>query len=240
MARSRSTRMEGGPTDGPPWVVLADDTLRARLAAAAGDACLHVTDDPGAFAAALARRRPRIALLASPPAGPDDFDRVARERKRRSGMRFVYLNPPDDVDGRIAALDLGVDDALPTTIDARELVGRIRWLEEQSRPGGATELAIADGIVLDTTAHELRRDDRAIHLRPKEFQLLALLAAHPGRVYSRRQLLDRVWGPGHIGDPRTVDVHVRWLRSKIEPRPGAPLHLVTVRGVGYRLDPDPR
>jgi two-component system response regulator RegX3 len=59
-------------------------------------------------------------------------------------------------------------------------------------------------------------------------------------VYTRRQLLDRVWGPGHVGDPRTVDVHVRWLRSKIEPQPDAPLHLVTVRGVGYRLDPDPR
>ena len=66
--------------------------------------------------------------------------------------------------------------------------------------------------------------------------LLAMLAAHPGRAYTRRQLLDRVWGPGHAGDPRTVDVHVRWLRSKIEQQPEAPEHLVTVRGVGYRLD----
>jgi DNA-binding response OmpR family regulator len=64
-----------------------------------------------------------------------------------------------------------------------------------------------------------------------------MLAAHPGRAYTRRQLLDRVWGQHHDGDPRTVDVHVRWLRSKIEPRPDTPVHLATVRGVGYRLDP---
>ncbi len=74
-------------------------------------------------------------------------------------------------------------------------------------------------------------------MRPKEFSLLALLARNPGRVYTRRQLLDRVWGPGTSSDPRTVDVHVRWLRSKIEPDPGRPIHLVTVRGIGYRLDP---
>ena len=64
-----------------------------------------------------------------------------------------------------------------------------------------------------------------------------MLAAHPGRAYTRRQLLDRVWGPDQVGDPRTVDVHIRWLRSKIEPQPDRPTHLVTVRGVGYRLDP---
>ena len=64
-----------------------------------------------------------------------------------------------------------------------------------------------------------------------------MLAAHPGRAYTRRQLLDRVWGHDHEGDPRTVDVHVRWLRSKLEPQPDAPVHIVTVRGVGYRLIP---
>jgi DNA-binding response OmpR family regulator len=75
-----------------------------------------------------------------------------------------------------------------------------------------------------------------VHLRPKEFGLLAMLAGHPGRAWTRRQLMDRVWGPGHAGESRTVDVHVRWLRSKIEPDPAHPVRLVTVRGVGYRLD----
>ena len=74
----------------------------------------------------------------------------------------------------------------------------------------------------------------AVRRSPITWLLLAMLAAHPGRAYTRRQLLDRVWGPEQVGDPRTVDVHVRWLRSKIEPQPDRPIHLVTVRGVGYR------
>lgn len=86
-------------------------------------------------------------------------------------------------------------------------------------------------------AHEVRRDGLAVHLRPKEFGLLALMASHPGRAYTRRELLERVWGKGHETGVRTVDVHVRWLRQKLEADPERPVHLVTVRGVGYRLDP---
>ena len=102
-------------------------------------------------------------------------------------------------------------------------------------------IQLGDGLVLNLAAHELRREGDRVHLRPKEYGLLALLAVHPGRAYTRRQLLDRVWGAEHDGDPRTVDVHVRWLRSKIEAEPARPVHLVTMRGVGYRLEPpDPR
>ena len=119
-----------------------------------------------------------------------------------------------------------------------ELVGRLAWLDARARPrdGSGHALPVADDLELDLVAHELRRGDELVHLRPKEFGLLALLAAHPGRAYSRRELLDRVWGPDHDGGMRTVDVHVRWLRSKIEPVPERPIHLVTVRGLGYRLD----
>ena len=93
-------------------------------------------------------------------------------------------------------------------------------------------------IDLDLIAHELRRAGRPVHLRPKEFLLLSILAANPGRAFSRRQLLDMGWD--RDVDPRTVDVHVHWLRSKIEVTPRRPVHLVTVRGYGYRLDPDAR
>ena len=123
-----------------------------------------------------------------------------------------------------------------------ELAGRLAWLDGRARrrsPTGAIHV-IGDGLELDVAAHELRREDRVIHLRPKEFGMLALLAAHPGRAYSRQELLDRVWGPDHQGSVRTIDVHVRWLRSKIEPFPDRPVHLVTVRGLGYRLDPPQR
>ena len=119
--------------------------------------------------------------------------------------------------------------------------GRPRIVILGTPPAGRRDLdvalAVTEDTELDLVAHEVRRGGSIVHLRPKEFQLLAMLAAHPGRAYTRRQLLDRVWGPGHAGDPRTVDVHIRWLRSKIESQPDVPNHLVTVRGVGYRLDP---
>jgi DNA-binding response OmpR family regulator len=92
---------------------------------------------------------------------------------------------------------------------------------------------------LDLGRQALWRDGTWVHLRPKEARLLELFARSPGRVHSRAQILERVWGPAHAGDPRTVDVHVRWLRAKIERDPHAPTRLLTVRGVGYRLEPPP-
>lgn len=96
---------------------------------------------------------------------------------------------------------------------------------------------MAGGLYLDVVAHELRGADGAVHLRPREFQLLAALAANPGRALTRRQLLDLAWGPEPRVGTRSVDVHVHWLRSKIEPEPARPTHIVAIRGVGYRLDP---
>jgi DNA-binding response OmpR family regulator len=182
-------------------------------------------------------RTPRIAILTEPPATANELAIVEGERRRRPSLRTIHLSAPDDVLARIAALREGFDEALPSSIDPTELAARARLLEERARVKTARCLWIADGFELDLVAHELRHDGHAVHLRPKEFQLLAMLATHPGRAYTRRQLLDRVWGHDHIGDPRTVDVHVRWLRSKIEAQPDRPIHLVTVRGVGYRLDP---
>jgi DNA-binding response OmpR family regulator len=155
-------------------------------------------------------------------------------------MRVVVLSPSAAIGQRLEALRAGADEAHPDTIDATELGARLALLEERSRPRPTTVLAVTDETELDLAAHEVRREGTLVHLRPKEFQLLTALAAHPGRAFTRRQLLDRVWGSHHNGDPRTVDVHVRWLRSKIERSPDAPVHLVTVRGVGYRLDPDGR
>jgi DNA-binding response OmpR family regulator len=105
--------------------------------------------------------------------------------------------------------------------------------------GLEARLPVAESTVLDLRAHELRRDGRAIPLRPKEYQLLATLAANPGRAFSRRQLLDLAWDRDRDVDTRTVDVHVHWLRAKIEATPRHPTHLITVRGFGYRLDPWP-
>jgi DNA-binding response OmpR family regulator len=220
------------------WLVLAADGPALEI----GDTAPRTThvravDDPTIFATLLERDRPRVAIVAQPPAGADDLATVCAERRRRQGLRTIHLSPGEDVLARIAALRDGFDAALPQTVGAVELAARAILLDEQSRIRPASTLPIAEGFELDLVAHELRVHGRAVHLRPKEFQLLAMLASHPGRAYSRRQLLDRVWGPDQVGDPRTVDVHVRWLRSKIEPQPDRPVHLVTVRGLGYRLDP---
>ena len=98
-------------------------------------------------------------------------------------------------------------------------------------------LPVANGFDLDLVARELRHDGRAVHLRPREFDLLAAFAANPGRALSRGQLIEIAWdGHGSVG-PRAVDVHVHWLRAKIEARPWRPVHLITIRSFGYRLDP---
>ncbi len=106
--------------------------------------------------------------------------------------------------------------------------------------GPSTLLAVGNGFELDILAHELRDAERIVHLRPREFQLLALLAANPGRVFTRAQLIDLAWTSSRDVDPRTVDVHIHALRSKIEPTPEKPSHIITIRGFGYRFDPVPR
>jgi DNA-binding response OmpR family regulator len=224
----------------PSWVALADGGPVARLAGLVGMRTIHATADPAEFAQILRSGRPRIAIVGTPPAGADDLAAALQERRRRPALRVVVVSPSDAISERLDALRAGADEAHADTIDPAELGARLTLLEERTRARHDTILIVTGDTELDLIAHEVRRAGSLIHLRPKEFQLLAMLAAHPGRAYSRRQLLDRVWGPQHDGDPRTVDVHIRWLRSKIEPRPDAPSHLVTVRGVGYRLDPSPR
>jgi len=229
-----SDRANGYPAR-PEWIGLAVDGPLLEI----GDEIRTVRDE-ATFLSLLETVRPRIAVVAEPPAGPDLLEHVALERRRRSRLRVVHLALDDDVEARLRALRLGFDEALSSAVCPEELLGRLRLLDERARPRSSTTIEVGDGVELDLFAHELRRDGRPVHLRPKEFNLLAMLAAHPGRAYTRRQLLDRVWGLDHRGDPRTVDVHIRWLRAKVEADPAHPQHLVTLRGVGYRLDPPDR
>ena len=224
----------------PTWLALSEGGPVADLAGIVGARTIQTTTDPQLFADLLRSMRPRVAIVATPPAGPADIEVALDERRRRSTLRVVLISPSAAIGPRLHALRAGADEALADTIHPTELGARLTLLEERARPRPASLLTVSDETELDLAAHEVRRSGSLVHLRPKEFQLLSVLASHPGRAYTRRQLLDRVWGIGHDGDPRTVDVHVRWLRSKIEPRPEAPIHLVTVRGVGYRLDPEGR
>jgi len=197
--------------------------------------------EASAFRTALLTERPRVVVLCVPPGSAADVDLVASERRRRPRLRVALLNGRDRVDERLDALRLGFDAALTLDLDPDELRGRLALLAEQTRePRNGNRLRIADGIELDLESRELRRDGRQSHLRPKEFGLLDFLARRPGRTFTRRQLLDRVWHQDRDGDQRTVDVHVRWLREKLEVDPEHPRLLLTVRGVGYRLDPGDR
>ncbi len=234
----RDPKPRPAPTGGrerTAWLVLSAEGPATDLATHAPTTAVRIVGDPRRFRDLLLAERPRIVVCAQPPAGEQDLALVASERRRRSGLRAVHVAPPDAVHERLGALALGFDDALTTATPVAELAGRLVLLEAKARArlGGRPTLAIAPDLELDLAARELRRAGAVVHLRPKEF---GLLAAHPGRAYTRRQLLDHVWGPHHEGGSRTVDVHVRWLRSKIEPDPGHPVSLVTVRGVGYRLN----
>jgi two-component system phosphate regulon response regulator PhoB len=222
------------------WLAFADRGVVNDVAELVGPRSVVTTTDPAEFGDLLRTSRARIAILATPPAGPAEIDAALQARRRRPHLRVVVVSPPDAIQERLDALRRGADEAHPQSIDPAELAERLSILEARAGSRQDDVLPVTDDTVIDLVAREARRDGALIHLRPKEFQLLVMLASHPGRAYSRRQLLDRIWGPGHDGDPRTVDVHIRWLRSKIEPRPEAPVHLMTVRGFGYRLDPTTR
>jgi DNA-binding response OmpR family regulator len=175
----------------------------------------------------------------SPPGAPTELLAAAEERRQRPALRLIFLNEPADVAGRLEALALGFDEALPTSVDPAELAGRAHLLIDAGRRGSDPDrqIPIADDVQLDLVGRRVRRAGAEIHLRPKEFALLALLASDPGRVFSRAELVDRIWGAAYAGGARTVDVHIRWLRAKIERDPARPCHVITVRGTGYRLDP---
>ena len=157
-------------------------------------------------------------------------------RRSRADMRLLYVTPRSAETERLRALEAGVDEVLSEPISSTGLTTRLRLLLRRSHQVRRTRLPISDRVELELERRELLRDGAWVHLRPKEARLLELFARAPGRVLTRHHILERVWGPDHDGDPRTVDVHVRWLRSKIEPDPHAPVWLVTVRGVGYRLE----
>ena len=148
----------------------------------------------------------------------------ACRRTGRSSIRTVAVSALGPVDDRAGTA--------PTTQGGSVAVDRA------STTGPC--LPVADGFDLDVVARVLRHHEREVHLRPREYELLATFAANPGRAFTRRQLMDLAWNLDSGVGPRTVDVHVHWLRSKIERRPAQPAHLITVRGFGYRLDPKRR
>lgn len=164
---------------------------------------------------------------------------LLRRLRHESDVPVLLLTARTAEIDRVQGLDLGADDYITKPFGVAELLARVRaHLRRHARPDGPTApITIVFGdCTLDTARRQLRRGEQAVSLRPKEYDLLAYLAQHPGQTFTRDQLLNEVWNIHFAGGTRTVDVHVRWLRQKIETDPAAPRHLITVRGAGYRFE----
>jgi two-component system response regulator RegX3 len=165
---------------------------------------------------------------------------VCRQLRSRSNVPIIMLTAKDSEIDKVVGLELGADDYVTKPYSARELVARIRAVLR--RRGEAAE-APAEGVLeagrvrMDVERHVVAVDGATVALPLKEFDLLEFLLRNAGRVLTRGQLIDRVWGADYVGDTKTLDVHVKRLRAKIEPDPGNPVHLVTVRGLGYKFEP---
>ena len=166
-------------------------------------------------------------------------EEVAKQLRRTSQVPIIMLTAKDTEIDKILGLELGADDYVTKPFSTRELVARIKALLRRTVPDGATSEGVLEGggIRLDPDRHEVTVAGEQVRLARKEFELLELLMEHPGRVLARETLIDRVWGSDYFGDTRTLDVHIKRLRSKVEAQPHEPVHLLTVRGLGYKFVP---
>jgi len=200
-----------------------------------------------------------VAVAATGPEALDEFDRhgadlvlldlmlpglpgteVCRQLRTRSSVPVIMLTAKDSEIDKVVGLELGADDYVTKPFSSRELVARIRAVLR--RHGGQTEeledAALEAGPVrMDVERHTVSVSGSGVQLPLKEFELLEMLLRNAGRVLTRMQLIDRVWGADYVGDTKTLDVHVKRLRAKIEPDPALPRYLVTVRGLGYKFEP---
>ena len=176
-----------------------------------------------------------VALIDLMLPGMDGFE-ACRALRRISTVPVIMVTARSDTHDVVAGLEAGADDYVTKPFVAKELAARIRALLRRSRHEGEDAGILSFGDVeIEPDAGVVRRAGEEVHCTRTEFRLLCELANHPGRVLSREQLLERVWGYDYFGDGRLVDVHVRRLRTKVEPDPASPRFILTVRGMGYKL-----
>lgn len=167
----------------------------------------------------------------------DGFTLTRQIREEGNPVPILMLTARADEIDRVLGLELGADDYLTKPFSMREFLARVKALLRRARSQAPPEVILRFGdLVIDTLRHEVRRAGQPLHLKPREYDLLLFLARHRGKVLSRALILERVWGWEFEGGSRTVDVHIRRLRAKIEPDPSRPTRIVTVRGVGYRFE----
>jgi DNA-binding response OmpR family regulator len=194
---------------------------------------------------AARRMRPDLIVLDLMLPGIDGFE-VCRILRKEMTTAILMLTARDDEIDRVVGLEVGADDYLTKPFSMRELMARVKAQlrrarlirEELGKQAAETphgKLTFSN-LVINQTRREVILNDDPLQLKPKEYELLLFLAEHKGQMLSREFILERVWGWDYIGDSRTVDVHVRWLRQKIEAEPAKPERIITVRGGGYRFE----
>lgn len=163
---------------------------------------------------------------------------VCREIRNRSNVPIIMLTAKDSEIDIVVGLELGADDYITKPYSTRELLARIRAVLRRGSEAEDFDEAILEGgrVRMDVDRHTVEVDGEPVPMPLKEFELLELLMRNPGRVLTRGQLIDRVWGSDYFGDTKTLDVHIKRIRSKIEVHPSEPVQLVTVRGLGYRFE----
>ncbi len=163
---------------------------------------------------------------------------VCRALRARSSVPIIMLTAKDSEIDKVVGLEMGADDYVTKPYSARELLARVRAvLRRLSENDESTGVPVQAGPVrMDVDRHVVTVNGKVTPMPLKEFELLELLLRHAGRVLTRGQLIDRVWGSDYVGDTKTLDVHVKRLRAKIEPDPGNPQHILTVRGLGYKFE----
>jgi len=221
-----------------------------------------VVDDEESFSDALSymlrREGFEVCVAATGTAALTEFDRmgpdivlldlmlpempgteVCQQLRKKSNVPIIMVTARDSEIDKVVGLEIGADDYVTKPYSPRELVARIRAvLRRRSGEGAPSSDTLSAGPVrMDVDRHVVTVNGERIQLPLKEFELLELLLRNAGRVLTRGQLIDRVWGADYVGDTKTLDVHVKRLRSKIEPEPSSPRHIVTVRGLGYKFEP---
>jgi len=186
---------------------------------------------------AFRRHRPDVVLLDIMLPGGDGVD-VCRAIRAESGVPIVMLTARNDTPDVVRGLEAGADDYVSKPFKVQELVARLRTRLRRVETDAPDGEIVVKGVTINAATHEVTCDGREVSLTPLEFDLLLALAKHPRQVMTRQKLMEEVWGYHHSGDTKLINVHVQRLRSKIEKDPERPEIVITVRGVGYRVEDD--
>ncbi|HWC30696.1 MAG TPA: response regulator transcription factor [Dehalococcoidia bacterium] len=195
-----------------------------------------VSAGDGEKAITLARtERPDLMILDLMLPAVDGLE-VCRILRREMSLPILMLTARVGEVDKVVGLEIGADDYVTKPFSTRELLARIRALLRRTTSASDEEMLVSGDLRVDLKRREVTLRERPIELKPKEMELLIYFMRNKGRAFTREQLLREVWGYDFYGDSRTVDVHVSWLRQKIEEQPGKPVRILTVRGVGYRFE----